>query len=180
MQAIPGLNIGMQVGSALSQGIMQSRDLKAEAATDQENARLDLLQGAFQAEDINRRGRATQAEAVSSLAEGGGDVGGLSARDLLLQNSLSIEYAAMNAKYGAASAARGDLYKAASAKQAAKAAIFGSFLKAGAAAISGISGQMQSTQLRNAYFPGGQQLPMPGSYAPPPSYAPTGVYGPRD
>lgn len=162
---------GLQAFTSMFSAEGQAASYRSQAAADMENARLDRLQGALSSEDIGRRGRATQGEAVAALAEGGGGVGGTSAQDLIFQNSLEIEYAAANARYGAAMEARGEEYKAAGEKRAAKYAIVGGVLGAGAAAISGYQAQQDSKARYNAMFPGGSKMPTPsGSYTPPPSF----------
>jgi hypothetical protein len=114
-----------------------------------------------------------QGEAIAANAENGGGMDG-SAADLIFQNSLEIEYAALNAKFGGASAARGDLMSAAEKRKAARAAVIGGVMRSGAAAISGAADarnrQVSDAAYRdryNAFFPGGQRLPMP-----PPTRAP--------
>jgi hypothetical protein len=179
-QSVPGLSIGLQAGSAMFDAVAQSNAYNGAAAVDRDNANQDLLQGAFNMADIRRRGRAVQGEAISALAEGGG-AEGQSAHDLIFQNALEIEYAAMSAKYGAANAARADLFKAAQDKSAARNAIFGGILRAGAAAVTGVqdaknraAGDAAYRDRYDAYFPGGQRLPMP-----PPIYTPSRAVGPR-
>lgn len=164
-EAMIPISSGLNAAISMFDAKGQSSSLKSEAAVDEENARLSLLQGAVDSEDIRRRGRAVQGEAISSLAQGGGDVSGMSARDLIFQNSLEIEYASMNARYSAGQQARADQFKAAQARSAARSAMVGGILRAGAAAISGASQAMDNQTMHNAYFPGGQRLPMP-SYAP--------------
>lgn len=175
MQGVPGLSVGFQAGSAMFDAVAQANTARGAARVDNENARLSDLQGALNVEDIRRRGRATQGEAIAALAEGAGSVGGTSAQDLIYQNSLEIEYAAANARYSAAGEARGYRIRAGQEKTAARNAIYGGILRAGAAAITGV--QQQSDQRRedaayrdryNAFFPGGQRLPIPPSYAPGP------------
>jgi autotransporter translocation and assembly factor TamB len=171
MQAVPFLSTGFQAASAMYDGLSQSAALKSQAAVDKDNANSDLLQSALQAADIRRRGRAVQGEAIAALADGGGDVSGTSAQDLIFQNSLEIEYAASNAKYGGATAARGDLMAADEKRRAARSAVIGGVMRAGAAAITGAATARNSQaadaayrERYNAYFPGGQRLPMPPSY----------------
>lgn len=166
--AIPGLSTGFQAGAAMFSGVAQNNALLGAADADMENARLSELQGALNVEDIRRRGRATQGEAIAALAENGGGVEGGSARDLIYQNSLEIEYAAMSARYGAAGEARGYRFKAAQDRQAARSALIGGILGAGAAAVTGVTNARNQSRedaayaaRANAYFPGGQRLPMP-------------------
>jgi hypothetical protein len=171
----------MMAFQSVFSGVAQANADKGAAAADLENARLSELQGAFNVADIRRRGRAVQGEAVAALAEGGASVGdGGSARDLIYQNALDIELAAMNARYSAAGEARGYRSKAAQEKQAARNALIGGFLGAGAAAVTGISNARSQARedaayraRYNAFFPGGQQLPVPPSFS-----TGQGPYGP--
>jgi hypothetical protein len=166
----------MQAFASVFQGMASANSLRGAADMDRENARLSTLEGALNTADIRRRGRAVQGEAIAALAEGGSEVSGGSAADLIYQNSVEIEFAAANAKYAAANEARAYEFKARQERQQASAALIGGILGAGAAAVNGISNQRTAAQgaaanaaRENAYFPGGQRLPMP-----PPSY---GGYG---
>lgn len=163
----------LQSASAMFDAVGQSNALRGSAAADKDNAHLALLQGAYNEEDIRRRGRAVQGEAISALAEGGNDVGSGSAADLIYQNSLEIEYAALGARYSAANEARGYRYKAAQEKQAAKMALIGGVLRAGAAAVTGASTARNAAaqdaafaRRQDALYPGAQRLPLP-----PPSFS---------
>lgn len=158
---LPIVSAGLQAGIAMFDATSQANQLRDEGRVDKENARLDLLQGALDSEDIRRRGRAVQGEALNAEADSGGDVSGLSARDLLFQNNLEIAYAAMNARYNAGQNAKADLIKADQARKAARSAIIGGVLRAGAAAVSGAMSASNAQTMRSAYFPGGQRLPMP-------------------
>lgn len=159
--------------SAMFDAVGQMNTYKGMAAADKDSARMAELEAAYKSEDIHRRGRAVQGEAIAALAEGGGGVEGGSARDLIYQNSLEIEYAAMGARYQGALEARGYRYKAAQEKRAAKMALYGGILRAGAAAVTGYSAvktqQAQDAALRRqqqAYFPGAMTLPVPPTYSP--------------
>jgi hypothetical protein len=176
-QAIPMI---IMAAPALLEGIGQMGQLNAAAKADRKNAGLAELDAAYSQEDIRRRGRATQGEAIASLAEGGSLEGG-SAQDLIYQNSLEIEYAALGARYKGDLEAHNYRVKAGQEKQSAKMALLGGVLRAGAAAVTGASNaRNQSAQeaalarQRSAYFPGGQALPMPT----PPSYTPQYRAGP--
>lgn len=169
--AVPYASIGLQAATSVFEGFSQSSALKASAAVDNENARLSELQGAYNQEDIRRRGRAVQGEAIAAGADSGNGVANL--QDLLFQNNLEIEYAAQSARYSAATEARGYRASAAQKKQAAHAAVIGGFLRAGAAAVTGAEKAIDTNKInaaraerQAAYFPGAQRLPMPtgGAY----------------
>jgi hypothetical protein len=166
--------------TAMFDATTEASSYRAAARVDKENARLAELDAAYKQEDIRRRGRAVQGEAISALAEGGNAIGEGSAGDLIYQNALEIEYAALGARYQGRLEAHGYRVRAAQEKTAAKSALIGGLLRAGAAAITGMSTarnqqQVQAAQLRQqqAYFPGGMTLPMP-----PPAYAPQYRPGP--
>lgn len=170
-QAMGPLSVGMGAMTSMFGAVSESNALKSQASAYKENARLDVLQGALETDAIQKRGRAVQGEAIAALAGGGGDVSGMSARDLIFENNLQIGQAAMNARYGAAEEARGDMFKAAEARTAARAAIVKGIMGAGAAAITGISNQQSSSARYQAMFPGGQRLPMPPTgYSAPPTF----------
>lgn len=171
MQSVPGLSMGLQAGTAMFEGVSQSNADRGAAAMDDENARLAELQGALDTDSIKRRGRAVQGEAIAALGADGGDISGGSAQDLIYQNSLSIEYAALSARYNAANEARGYRFRAGQERQSARNAIIGGVLRAGAAAVTGI--QQKQDRARedaayqsryDAYFPGGQYMPVPPSF----------------
>lgn len=168
MQEVPGLSVGLQAGTAMFDAVAQSNSLRGAAAMDADNAQQADLQGALNITDIHRRGRAVQGEAIAALAGDGMGVESGSSKDLIYQNALEIEYSALNARYSAASEARGYRFKATQEKQAARNAIYGGILRAGAAAIGGIQkaddqrrDDASYGRLNNAYYPGGQRLPVP-------------------
>jgi hypothetical protein len=171
MQAVPGLSTGLQAASSMFGAVAQANAYRSAAAMDLDNAKSAELQGAFEVTDIHRRGRAVQGEAMAALAEGGGSVDGGSARDVIYQNALDIEYAALSAHYSAESEARGYRFSAAQKRVAARASIVGGILGAGAAAIGGAQSASNRSAANadysaryNAYFPGGQSMPVPPSY----------------
>jgi hypothetical protein len=177
-QGVPAAGSFLQSFSAMFQGVAQNNAYRSAAAADDQNAKSAELQGALDIADIKRRGRAVQGEAISALAEGGGSIAGGSAQDLIYQNSLEIEFAALNAKFTAAGEARGYRFRAKQERQAGKNALIGGILGAGAAAVTGVSNARGASSedaayqdRYNAYFPGGQRLPMP---PPPPSYSRSG------
>ncbi len=169
-----GLGIGLMAASTMMGAVGESQQLKADAAADAENARRTLLAGALETADTRRRGRAVQGEAIASLAEGGGGIGaGTSAADLLFQNQLEIEYDVLSRRYGAASEAADLEQRAARKRAAARGALFGGMLRAGAQALTGID-QLNSAnaaskaqeRLLEARFPGAQRLPIPAHLQP--------------
>jgi hypothetical protein len=167
MQAVPGLSTGFQAATAMFEGVSQSNADRSAAAFDDQNAQQAELQGALNQTDIRRRGRAVQGEAIAALAEGEGMASG-SARDAIFQNALDIEYAALNARFTAGNQARSYRARAGQERSAARSAVIGGVLRAGAAAVSGVQDARNQSRedaayeaRYNAYFPGGQQLPLP-------------------
>lgn len=161
--------IGLMVASQLMEAKGQSDQLNAGAAADRENARLAELGGAWREDEIRRRERAVSGEAISALAANGVSVGSGSAQDLLFQNMLEGQHAALNARYEAASEAYGLRRSAAAKKAQAKSALFGGMLRAGAAAVTGMdqlqgaaSAEKAAAIVREARWPGAMKLPMPG------------------
>lgn len=164
--------MGLQMASAMFGAVSESNGLRGQADADMENARLSSLQGAINEANLRRRGRAVQGEAIAANAGNGVGADSGSVQDQIFQNSLDMEYAALDARYSAANEARGYKMKAAQERQAARAALFGGVLRAGAAAVTGISSKRNqqredaaNNDYYNAYFPGGQQLPMPSGGA---------------
>lgn len=171
MQSVPLLSTAFQAASSMFGAVAQANAYRSAAAMDLDNAKSAELQGAFEVTDIHRRGRAVQGEAIAALAEGGGSIDGGSARDVIYQNALDIEYAALSAHYTAESQARGYRFSAAQKRVAARASIVSGILGAGAAAISGAQSASNRSAADadynaryNAYFPGGQRMPVPPSY----------------
>lgn len=158
----------LMAGTQLASGFMESQALKRGAKVDEENARLTQLEGAYQTEDIRRAARATQGEAIAALADNGVSVGDGSAQDLLFQNQLEAEYQVLSTRYGADREAYSQRMAGYAKRGQARSAMIGGVLRAGAAAITGFS-NMKDNQAeaaamqrrQEAYFPGGQRLPMP-------------------
>lgn len=165
--------IGLMVGSQLFAAHSESEQLKDAARTDDENARLTELQGAFDSEDLRRRGRAQQGEAIAALGASGGSIEGQSARDLIFQNQLELEYSVLSRTYSAAGEAFALRQSATGKRKAARSAMFGGMLRAGAAALTGVSDMNNAAatreageRLRNARLPGAQKLPIPAGLVP--------------
>lgn len=174
------MSTGFQSASAMFEGVAQNNAYRGMADVDNENAHLAEMQGALNIDDIRRRGRATQGEAIAALGANGTGVESGSAQDLIYQNSLEIEWAALGERYAAGNEANAYRFRAKQERSAGRNAIYGAALRAGAAAITGISeirnqAQEDAAYKRRyeAYFPGGQRLPMP-----PPPYNPQYSPGP--
>lgn len=166
--AVPFLALGLSAATSVFEGFSESQGLKAQAGILDSNAKAAQLDGAYSREDIRRRGRAVQGEAIAASADLAGSVGGGSIQDLLFQNALETEYAAQSATYQADRQAAGLRSEAAAKRKAAKNAMIGGFLRAGASALTGAAnisnqGKVDAArqQRQEAYFPGGQRLPMP-------------------
>lgn len=162
------IGIGLMAASSIMGAVGEHGQLKAGARVDGENARLAELGGAFEEEGIRRRERALSGDAVAALAGSGAQVGTGSALDLLFQNSVEREYEVLSRRYEAGSEAAGLRQQAAQKRKAAKGALFGGLLRAGAQAVTGISEMKDSARLsaaakRSRTLPGGQTLPMPAN-----------------
>lgn len=171
--ALPLMAIAVQAGSSIFEGVSESKQLTASAKVDRENARLTELQGAFETEDIRRRARAVQGEALVAVTGMGNAADSQSAQDLIFQNQLEAEYAVLSTRYSAQTEAHGLRVQAAQKKRAARNAVIGGVMRAGAAAITGLAGmkaggaeQAALDRRANAFFPGGQRLPMPAGSTP--------------
>jgi hypothetical protein len=141
---------------------------KAAAGVDEENARRAQLTGAYQEEAIRAKGRAVSGEAIAALAGNGVSVGSGSASDLLFQSNLAMEQDALTARYNAGSEAASLRTQAGQKRAAARGALVGGLLRAGASALSGMDqvtgsdAAMQAAAIeREARFPGAQALPIP-------------------
>lgn len=171
MAAAP-VAIGLMVASQLAQGVSQHNALQAQAGVDRENARLTETQGEISAEEAARRARAVQGESIAALAGNGVALGTGSALDLLRQNAIEAETDILNRRYEAAGRAASLRTDANQKKAAARGALFGGVLRAGAAALTGMqdmgnadaldasSASLRAAQLQ---YPGGQRLPMGGN-----------------
>jgi hypothetical protein len=165
--------IGLMAASSLYEGYSQSRELKAGARADDETARRTELAGAFEEDAVRRRERAVSGEAISALAANGVEVGTGSALDLLMQNAVEREYEVLARRYSAGSEADSLRAQARGKRKAAKGALFGGVLRAGAQALSGYGGMQNaaavagaSGRMRAAQM-GGQKLPMPSNLVDP-------------
>jgi hypothetical protein len=166
--AVAAIGMGLMAASQLYQGRTEQNALNADAGVDIENARRAELDGELAAEDSRRRERALSGDAIAALGANGVAIGSGSALDLLHQNAVEREYEILNRRYAAGGEAASLRISAGQKRKAAKSALFGGLLRAGATALTGI-GEMRNAReerdanarTRAAQLPGGQQLPIP-------------------
>lgn len=147
--ALPIVAIGLQAGSQIYGGIEESRGLKAEARTLEENARLTERDGAFAAVDAYRASRMQMGEDIAALASSGGVTAAGSGGDILAAASIERELEVMNIRYEAGQEARGLRQQAKDRRRAAKGAIIGGVLGAASSALSGamqLRGQTRASE----------------------------------
>lgn len=165
--------IGLMVASELYSGYEESRQLKAGARVDEENARRTLLEGALSADEAARSGRAVQGEAIAAMGASGASFGSGFIGDAIFQNALAIEKDILNRRYSAGMEAEALRQQAYGKRKSAQGAMFGGMLRAGAAALTGINQANNADKLsaanarvRTARFPGGQRMPIPTGHYP--------------
>ncbi len=139
-----GVAAGMQAVGTVMSAIDQSKQLKASARADRENARRSELQGELQVLQTRRDERQASGAAIAALGESGLAIGTGSAADLIRQNAIERETEILNIRYQAGQEAENLRASAINKKRAAKTAIIMGVMNAvsqGAQAASGISGQ---------------------------------------
>jgi hypothetical protein len=159
------VSMGLMVAASIFQGAQQSHQLNQAANADDVDAQRTLTQGAFEQEAIRRQERATSGEAIAAEAADGVSVGTGSALDLLFQNAREREYAVLVKRYSAGSQADSLYKKANQERSAAKGAMFGGLLRAGAQALTGVGEMNNASDLYKAQMgglPGGSKMPLPG------------------
>lgn len=162
------LGLGLTVGSQIAGGFAENSQARGEAAVLDENARRAEMDAALKGEAIRRSGRATQGEAIAALAANGVGLGTGSALDLLRQSAIEEEYDWLNTQYQGASEAASLRTTATQRRAGGKNAIIGGFLRAGAAALTGMDdlknrgrASGDAAAERAARRPGGMTLPVP-------------------
>lgn len=172
------LAIGLQLAGGIYGAVNQSDALNAQARTDEANARLAEADGARQTEDLRRKARATQGEAMAALGMNGTAIGTGSALDVITQNAIDAEWDVLNARYAASRQADALRQEAAGKRSEAKAALWGGLIGAGAQALGGYASFQQSGRIAKAGaagrmprapgttmpVPTGGNTPTPGTY----------------
>lgn len=160
--------IGLTVGSTIYGATEEAKGLRAGARADEANARTSLIEGVAEADAIRRAERATSGEALAALGMNGLRVDVGSPVDLLAQNAVEREYDLLNTRYRAESEARAYRDSAKAKRGAARGAIVGGVLRAGAQALTGASSMSDSQRLQGAYRSSSMPV-MPGMRMPVPS-----------
>jgi hypothetical protein len=167
------LALGMMVAGQMVGAMGEHDGLRAGAKADEANANRAELEGALEAEAIARAERAASGEALAAVGANRAGVGTGSALDLLRQNAIEREYSILSRRYSASTEAAGLRAAAAQKRQAAKFALFGGAMRAGAQALTGMSDARGAAQLaksnaavRASRLPGGQKLPVPARLVP--------------
>lgn len=139
-----GAATALQMVGTVMSAVDQSRQLKASAATDRENARRSEFQGELQVLQSRRDERQASGAAIAAMGESGLAVGTGTAADLIRQNAVEREMEILNIRHQASQDAANLRVSAADKKRAARGAIISGILGAasqGAAGASAISGQ---------------------------------------
>lgn len=118
----------------------QASALRRSARADRENARRSELQGEIDVLQTRRDERAISGDAIAAMASSGFALGTGSAADLIRQNAIEREVEIGNIRYAANQEATGLRQQAADKKRAARSAIIGGVLQAGAQAAGAVAG----------------------------------------
>lgn len=160
--------IALQAVSSIVGGASDAGTLRRNAAVDAENARLAELDGALREENIRRDERRTSGEAIAAIGESGVLVGTGSALDILRQNAIEREYAAISARREAAGQAAALRQQAADKRAEATSALIKGFVGAGAAVLAGDADRRNQARvdaatdkLKRTQLPGSQRMPVP-------------------
>lgn len=167
-QYMAPLALGLQFAGNVYGAVNQSDALRAQANTDEANAQLAEADGARQTEDLRRKARATQGEAMAALGMNGTAIGTGSALDVITQNAIDAEWDVLNARYAAGRQAAALRQQAAGKRSEAQAALFGGLIGAGAQALGGYASFRQSGRIAAANAAArmprapGTTMPIPG------------------
>lgn len=150
----------MQAFGAVKGGNAAAKSGRYDAAIDDENAHLALLDGANDEEAIRRQERAASGEMIAAQGASGVMVGTGSALEALRENAYNAEYDALSARYTAQTKAHGYSLDAQRQRAAAAQAKQGGLLRAGAALLQGVSQYSSTTALARAQNPSGMSMPV--------------------
>lgn len=167
-----GALIGMQAATQLIGGISENSQYRAQARTLDENARLTEYQGEFDVLAALRKSRMEDGAMLADAAAGGGG-GGVGAMgsmaDILYANAVERQMEALNIRHAAAGQARGLRAQAAEARHNGRSALFNGVMRAGAAALQGVSqanarSQIQQINQSERNFQPLGSIPVPRRY----------------
>lgn len=142
----------MQAVGAIQQGRAESAAAQSRANAEEynaivarQNAQVAGAQASAQEDQQRRKFRALQGEAITAAAQSGAGLDGSNA-DVLQQNAIANELDALTIRYEGQMKARGlmaqselDMMNARASRRAAKDAMIGGYLNAGASILSGAS-----------------------------------------
>ena len=149
-------SLALNIFGTLFQANSEKQALKASARADEENARRTELSGELTGEQVRRDARAADGEAIVASAANGVSIGTGSAADVLTQSAVEREYAVLTARYNAGSEANVLRQQGRAKRKAAKAAMVGGILRAGAQAMAAVE-----SARRKPAATGGTPLPTP-------------------
>lgn len=135
-----GAATALQMVGTVVGAVDQAGQLRRSARADRENARRTELQGEIDVLQTIRDERAVSGDAIAAMASSGFALGTGSAADLIRQNAIERESEILNIRYAANQEATGLRQQAADKKRAARSAIIGGVLQAGAQAAQGYAG----------------------------------------
>ena len=153
--------VGMQMAGSIAGGVAQNKAARHNAAVDQENAHRAEVDGASTELATRARLRALQGDALVAEAGSGVAIGEGSALEALRQNAVNASFDILGARSQAGQRAAVYRDDANAQKRAGSGALFGGFMGAGAAALSGMAA-MRS--MAGPKVPGGPTLPIPAGY----------------
>lgn len=155
-----GASTALQMVGTVMGAVDQASQLRRSARADRENARRTELQGEIDVLQTRRDERGISGDAIAAMASSGFGLGTGSAADLIRQNAIEREVEIGNIRYAANQEATGLRQQAADKKRAARSAIIGGVLQAGAQGAQGyerITGQQrldtQSQRERESRLP---------------------------
>lgn len=136
MEPMLGLT-ALQAGAQVAGGIGARNSAYAASRVDEENARLAVLQGEYDASDIMRQERRDAGQALVDLAGSGVLVGEGSARDILEQSAIQREIDVLRARRAAYGEARNYQQQAADTRAAGRASLVNGLFGAVSTAVQG-------------------------------------------
>lgn len=147
MAAAPAL-IALKAGAALAGGIAENSAARSEGRALDENARITELTGEQDVLSAARQSRMEEGAAVAGAAGSGQlSVGSGSIADMIYANAVERQMELLNIRAGASSQAASLRSQASDARARGRSALFGGVLRAGAAALQGVSEGRNRTRI---------------------------------
>lgn len=149
-QALPIAAVVLSAAAPVVEGLGQRSEYRRAARVDDENARLSILSGENDVEDILREERYTAGDALTMLSGSGLQVGTGSAAALLRESARQRNRAVATRREQAGRERDNYLRAAADKRAAGRNALIGGIFGAVSNAVAGVSGMRSSSRINAA------------------------------